>query len=211
MFDTPDRGLRDSSAVGRMNESLAISARRRDPAPLSELRALGHHLARAARRARRPEAGAAPHPLHDVRRPAPRARRAHRKCAAVVGDVMGNYHPHGDSAIYDALVRMAQDFSLRYPLVDGQGNFGSLDGDRAGRDRYTECKLQPLAVELLDELKHEDRRRGGRTTTARNREPVVLPARLRTCSSTARRASPSAWRPTSRRTTSARWSRPASR
>src|SRR5688572_15016049 len=65
----------------------------------------------------------------------------HRKCAKVVGDVMGNYHPHGDSAIYETLVRMAQSFSLRYPLVDGSGNFGSLDGDPAAAMRYTECRL----------------------------------------------------------------------
>src|SRR5262249_22127390 len=65
----------------------------------------------------------------------------HRKCAKIVGDVMGNYHPHGDSAIYDALVRMAQSFSLRAPLVDGSGNFGSLDGDPAAAYRYTECRL----------------------------------------------------------------------
>ena len=65
----------------------------------------------------------------------------HRKCAKVVGDVMGNYHPHGDSALYETLVRMAQSFSLRYPLVDGSGNFGSLDGDSAAAMRYTECRL----------------------------------------------------------------------
>ena len=63
------------------------------------------------------------------------------KCARVVGDVMGKYHPHGDMAIYDTLVRMAQDFSLRYPLIDGQGNFGSVDGDNAAAMRYTECRL----------------------------------------------------------------------
>src|SRR6201999_3212592 len=76
----------------------------------------------------------------------------YRKCAEVVGGVMSAYHPHGDSAIYDALVRMAQDFSLRYPLVDGHGNFGSLDGDTAAAYRYTECKLRPAAMELLEEL-----------------------------------------------------------
>ena len=77
----------------------------------------------------------------------------YRKCAAVVGEVMGKYHPHGDQAIYDALVRMAQDFTMRSMLVDGQGNFGSLDGDKAAAMRYTECRLRPLAVELLSELK----------------------------------------------------------
>src|SRR5947207_741359 len=72
----------------------------------------------------------------------------YQKCAKVVGTIMGQYHPHGDVAIYDALVRMAQDFSLRYPLVDGHGNFGSLDGDAAAAMRYTECRLAPLAAEL---------------------------------------------------------------
>src|SRR5207302_6405022 len=75
-----------------------------------------------------------------------------KKCATVVGDVLGKFHPHGDTAAYDALVRMAQDFSLRYPLVDGHGNFGSLDGDAPAAYRYTEAKLKPLAMELLTEL-----------------------------------------------------------
>src|SRR5436190_367079 len=74
----------------------------------------------------------------------------HRKCAKVVGDVMGNYHPHGDVALYETLVRMAQSFSLRYPLVDGSGNFGSLDGDRAAAMRYTECRLARLSGEMLN-------------------------------------------------------------
>ena len=76
----------------------------------------------------------------------------HRKCAKVVGDVMGNYHPHGDSALYETLVRMAQSFSLRYPLVDGSGNFGSLDGDSAAAMRYTECRLARLSDEMLTEI-----------------------------------------------------------
>src|SRR4028119_1200096 len=74
--------------------------------------------------------------------------RAYSKCAKIVGEVMGNYHPHGDSAIYDTLVRMAQDFSLRYPLVDGQGNFGSIDDDPAAAMRYTEARLAPIAPEM---------------------------------------------------------------
>src|ERR671937_1939281 len=78
----------------------------------------------------------------------------YQKCAKVVGTIMGQYHPHGDVAIYDALVRMAQDFSLRYPLVDGNGNFGSLDGDAPAAMRYTEARLQALAMHLLDEIKH---------------------------------------------------------
>src|SRR6056297_4136046 len=74
---------------------------------------------------------------------------SHRKSSSVVGETMGDYHPHGDSPIYDALVRMAQDFSMRYPLVDGQGNFGSMDGDPAAAPRYTEARMAPLAEELL--------------------------------------------------------------
>jgi len=99
------------------------------------------------------------------------------KCARAVGEVMGRYHPHGDQAIYDALVRMAQDFTLRAPLVDGRGNFGSLDGDPPAAMRYTECKLAPLAIELLSEL-------GKGTVPFRPNydgqqfEPVVLPARF---------------------------------
>jgi DNA gyrase subunit A len=101
----------------------------------------------------------------------------HRKCAKVVGDVMGNYHPHGDSALYETLVRMAQPFSLRYPLVDGSGNFGSLDGDPAAAMRYTECRLARLSDEMLREIDQatvafRPNYDGTRT------EPVVLPARI---------------------------------
>jgi DNA gyrase subunit A len=101
----------------------------------------------------------------------------YQKCAKVVGTIMGQYHPHGDVAIYDALVRMAQDFSLRYPLVDGHGNFGSLDGDAAAAMRYTECRLAALAAELVQELSK-------RTVDYRpnydgsGSEPIVIPARL---------------------------------
>ncbi len=101
----------------------------------------------------------------------------HRKCANVVGAVMGQFHPHGDQAIYDALVRLAQDFSLRYPLVDGHGNFGSLDGDAAAAMRYTECRLERLSDELLNELQMK-------TVEFRpnydgtKQEPTVLPARV---------------------------------
>ncbi len=105
------------------------------------------------------------------------AESKHRKCAKVVGDVMGNYHPHGDAAIYDALVRVAQPFSMRVPLVDGSGNFGSLDGDGAAAMRYTECRLAPAAGPLLEELNQETvafRPNYDGTKT----EPVVLPAKL---------------------------------
>ncbi|HEY3449183.1 MAG TPA: DNA topoisomerase IV subunit A [Myxococcales bacterium] len=99
------------------------------------------------------------------------------KCAKVVGTIMGQYHPHGDSALYEALVRMAQDFSLRYPLVDGHGNFGSLDGDSAAAMRYTECRLAGLASELLVELKKKtvDYRP---TYDGVMFEPIVIPARF---------------------------------
>ena len=81
--------------------------------------------------------------------------RPYVKCARVVGDVLGKYHPHGDSATYEALVRMVQEFSLRYPLIDGQGNFGSVDGDGAAAYRYTECRLQKIAAELLADIDKE--------------------------------------------------------
>ena len=101
----------------------------------------------------------------------------HRKCAKVVGDVMGSYHPHGDAALYETLVRMAQPFSLRYPLVDGSGNFGSLDGDSAAAMRYTECRLARIADEMLEEIEQKTvhfRPNYDGTKT----EPVVLPARI---------------------------------
>src|ERR671927_390389 len=78
--------------------------------------------------------------------------RPYKKSATVVGDVLGKYHPHGDSSVYDALVRMVQDFSLRYPLVDGQGNFGSVDGDPAAAYRYTEARLTRIATEMLADI-----------------------------------------------------------
>ncbi|GIR29438.1 hypothetical protein CM15mP43_10620 [bacterium] len=80
------------------------------------------------------------------------SNKSYKKSARVVGDVMGKFHPHGDSALYEALVRMAQDFSLRYPLVDGQGNFGSIDGDPAAAMRYTEVKLAKLTSEILEDI-----------------------------------------------------------
>ena len=101
----------------------------------------------------------------------------YRKCAAVVGEVMGKYHPHGDTAIYDAMVRLAQSFSLRYPLVDGHGNFGSLDGDAPAAMRYTEAKLLPLAGELLSELK-QDTVEFRPNYDGQHAEPTVLPAQF---------------------------------
>src|ERR1700738_2194151 len=80
------------------------------------------------------------------------ATRGYRKCAKIVGEVMGNFHPHGDASIYDTLVRMAQDFNMRYPLVDGQGNYGSIDGDPPAAMRYTEARLQALADDLQSDV-----------------------------------------------------------
>jgi len=103
--------------------------------------------------------------------------RPHKKSAAVVGDVLGKYHPHGDTAVYDALVRMVQDFSLRMPLIDGQGNFGSIDGDSAAAYRYTEARLEALAAELLDDIGKETVDYQPNFDDQR-KEPVVLPARF---------------------------------
>ncbi|MCI0581749.1 MAG: DNA gyrase subunit A [Chloroflexi bacterium] len=105
------------------------------------------------------------------------ATSSFRKCAAIVGEVMGKYHPHGDVALYDALVRLAQDFSMRYPLVDGQGNFGSVDGDAAAAMRYTEARLTAIAAEMLADIDKEtvdftDNYDGTQ------KEPTVLPAKL---------------------------------
>ena len=101
--------------------------------------------------------------------------QAYKKCAKIVGEVMGNFHPHGDQAIYDALVRLAQDFAVRYPLVDGQGNFGNIDGDNAAAMRYTESRMTETALALLQGIDQEtvDFRP---TYDAANEEPVVLPA-----------------------------------
>src|SRR2546422_3021815 len=103
--------------------------------------------------------------------------RPFKKSATVVGDVLGKYHPHGDVALYDTLVRMVQDFSLRYPLIDGQGNFGSVDGDSAAAYRYTEARLTRIAMTMLEDIE--------KNTVdfvpnfdGRLQEPVMLPARL---------------------------------
>ena len=103
--------------------------------------------------------------------------RPYKKSATVVGEVLGKYHPHGDSAVYDSMVRMVQDFSLRYPLVDGQGNFGSIDGDNAAAYRYTEAKLTPMAMELLADI---DKKTVVFTPNFDDRleEPTVLPSKL---------------------------------
>jgi len=105
------------------------------------------------------------------------AGSSYRKCAAIVGEVMGKYHPHGDVALYDALVRLAQDFSVRYPLVDGQGNFGSIDGDAAAAMRYTEARLTAIAGEMLADIDKETVD-FVENYDGQHREPTVLPARL---------------------------------
>jgi DNA gyrase subunit A len=102
---------------------------------------------------------------------------SYRKSARIVGDVLGKYHPHGDTAVYDALVRMAQDFSMRYPLVDGQGNFGSVDGDPAAAMRYTEVRMSRLASELLADIEKETVDFGPNFDDS-EREPLVLPSRI---------------------------------
>ncbi|MFI6264446.1 DNA gyrase subunit A [Micromonospora sp. NPDC051006] len=106
-----------------------------------------------------------------------RPDRGYVKCSRVVGDVMGQFHPHGDSAIYDALVRMAQPWSLRYPLVDGNGNFGSPGNDPAAAMRYTECKLDPLAMEMLRDI-DEDTVDLQDNYDGRAKEPTILPSRI---------------------------------
>jgi DNA gyrase subunit A len=112
--------------------------------------------------------------MHDL---ALQPNRPYRKCAFIVGEVMGKYHPHGDSAIYDTLVRMAQDFALRYPLVDGQGNFGSIDDDPAAAMRYTEARLARIATEMLRDI-DSDTVDFGPNYDESQTEPLVLPSRF---------------------------------
>src|SRR5699024_570752 len=105
------------------------------------------------------------------------ADKAYKKSARIVGEVIGKYHPHGDYAVYESLVRMAQDFTYRYMLVDGHGNFGSVDGDSAAAMRYTEARMSKISMELLkdinkDTIDYQDNYDGA------EREPVVLPARF---------------------------------
>ena len=106
-----------------------------------------------------------------------RATGPHRKSARIVGEVLGKYHPHGDSSVYDAMVRMAQEFSMRYMLVDGQGNFGSIDGDSAAAMRYTEARLARIAAELLEDIDKDTVDFGPNFDDSLN-EPILLPARL---------------------------------
>ena len=98
-----------------------------------------------------------------------------KKCARVVGDVIGKYHPHGDTAVYEAMVRLAQEFAVRYPLVDGQGNFGNIDGDNPAAMRYTEARMTAVALALLDGI-DEDTVDFRATYDGEEDEPIVLPA-----------------------------------
>src|ERR671938_936361 len=100
--------------------------------------------------------------------------KAYKKSARVVGDAIGKYHPHGDAAVYDTIVRLAQDFSMRYPLIDGQGNFGSVDGDSPAAMRYTEVRMARLAEELLADIEKETIDFGP-NYDGQLREPLVLP------------------------------------
>jgi DNA gyrase subunit A len=126
--------------------------------------------------------------------------RAYKKSARVVGEVLGKYHPHGDSPVYEALVRMVQEFSLRYPLVDGQGNFGSVDGDPPAAMRYTETRLAKIAHEMLADIDKDTVDLSPNFDESLH-EPRCSPRGSRISSSTALRASRSAWPRTSRRTT----------
>lgn len=115
--------------------------------------------------------------LHAMNSMGIRPNSPHRKSARIVGEVLGKYHPHSDAAVYDAMVRMAQEFSLRYPLVDGQGNFGSIDGDGAAAMRYTEARLSRIAMELLQDI-DQNTVDFGENFDGSEKEPLVLPARL---------------------------------
>lgn len=102
---------------------------------------------------------------------------AHKKSARIVGEVIGKYHPHGDTAVYDSMVRMAQDFSYRYPLVDGHGNFGSLDGDEAAAMRYTEARMSKISMEMMRDI-NKDTVDFVDNYDGEEKEPVVLPSRI---------------------------------
>jgi len=156
------------------------------------------HRPGASGRPRWPEAGAPPDPLR-LERDGPYGEPAHPECAKIVGEVLGSYHPHGDTAVYDALVRMAQDFTMRYPLIDGQGNFGSVDGDPPAAMRYTEARLARIAATLLEDIdketvdfprQYDDTKaetRGAARTGSEPADPMAAPV------------SRWAWRPTFRR------------
>ena len=115
--------------------------------------------------------------LHAMNERAWRSDRPYVKSAKIVGEVIGNYHPHGDAAVYDTMVRMAQDFSMRMPVIDGQGNFGSVDGDPAAAYRYTEARMNKMAEELLQDIDKETVDFNPNFDDTR-KEPVVLPLHI---------------------------------
>lgn len=133
-----------------------------------------------------------------------RPDRGYSKCARVVGEVMGKYHPHGDSAIYDTLVRMAQSWSMRYTLVDGQGNFGSPGDDPAAAMRYTECRMAPLAMEMVRDI-DKDTVDFLPNYDGKTQERPCFRHDSRTCCAMVRLALPWVWPPTFLRTTCAKW------
>ena len=184
---TKKRGMRDAPLLDAASDDLDVLARRGDGEAV-----VGLHEAAQARYLNYALSVITSRALPDVRdglKPVQRrilytmwqqrlrADAKPRKCAKVVGDVMGSYHPHGDAAIYDTLVRMAQPFTVRAPLVDGSGNFGSLDGDGAAAMRYTECRLAAISAELLREIDEETVAFQPNYDGTRQ-EPVVLPARM---------------------------------
>ena len=126
--------------------------------------------------------------------------KPYKKSARVVGDCIGKYHPHGDTAVYDTIVRLAQEFSLRYPLVEGQGNFGSIDGDNAAAMRYTEVRMQKLTAEGNGGTSKRKRLIFSRIMTNRCPNRKFCRRGFLICSSTVRKASPSGWRRKSRLT-----------
>lgn len=125
--------------------------------------------------------------------------KAYRKCADTVGSVLGRYHPHGDASVYDALVRLAQDFSMRYPLVDGHGNFGSIDGDKAAAYRYTEAKMAKITLDMLQDITRKPSIICP-TMTTDSKNPKFCRRVFRIFCATARRVSLSEWLRIFRRT-----------
>ena len=142
--------------------------------------------------------------LHAMRELQLSPDRQPKKSARVVGDVIGKFHPHGDTAVYEAMVRLAQEFSVRYPLVKGEGNFGSIDGDGAAAMRYTEARLTEVAMAMLEAI-DEDTVDFRPTYSGRIPSPSCCRARFRICWRMAPPASRSAWRHRSHRTMSARF------
>ena len=136
--------------------------------------------------------------------------RQHRKCAKICGDTSGNYHPHGEAVIYPTLVHMAQPWAMRERLVDGQGNFGSVEGDPPAAMRYTEARMTHLGAALMEDMDQDTVDFVPNYDETRT-EPTVSPRRFRTCSSTAARVLPWAWPQTYRRTTSPKLLTPSAR